>query len=192
MGDYASGSLTPGRRCSHETRPSLVPALVTGLVVLACERTPTSLPLESANPQIRASASIRGYNQIVPFTTWQFIPCAAGGAGEVVDFTGSLHLLLHQVVSASGHVAYKVQQQSQSMRGIGQTTGDKYQGQWVHTNTWTYQHIPYPSEDEVVSVEHFVGPGPGNNFSVRWTFHYTANPDDIVTVDLLKESTECK
>ena len=55
-----------------------------------------------------------------------FIPCAAGGAGEVVDLVGPLHTLVSFTINGnkvSGYTHF----QPQEIVGVGETTGVKYQ-----------------------------------------------------------------
>src|SRR5262249_59071292 len=59
-----------------------------------------------------------------------FIPCAAGGAGEVVDLTGPLHTLVSFTINennASGFFHF----QPQGITVTGETTGAKYQATGV-------------------------------------------------------------
>src|SRR5260370_34501035 len=67
----------------------------------------------------------------VPVNIPVFIPCAAGGAGELVVLQGNLHVLLRFTVSASGTIHAAMHFQPQGISGVGQTTGDKYQGTGV-------------------------------------------------------------
>jgi hypothetical protein len=55
-----------------------------------------------------------------------FVPCAAGGAGELVDLSGPLHTLITFTINGN-NVSGKTHFQPQGIRGIGETTGDKYQ-----------------------------------------------------------------
>src|SRR5437016_9276248 len=54
-----------------------------------------------------------------------FIPCAAGGAGEVVDLTGPLHTLISFTINGN-NVSGFFHFQPQSISGTGETTGAKY------------------------------------------------------------------
>src|SRR5688572_27059359 len=64
-------------------------------------------------------------NEVVPFATTVFVPCANGGAGEFVDLEGSLHIVTHLTVNGNGFSA-KTHYQPQGVSGVGQTTGDQY------------------------------------------------------------------
>jgi hypothetical protein len=59
-----------------------------------------------------------------------FVPCAAGGAGEVVDLSGPLHTLISSTVNGNNVSGY-FHFQPQGLSGTGETTGDKYQATGV-------------------------------------------------------------
>ena len=54
-----------------------------------------------------------------------FIPCAAGGIGEVVDLSGPLHTLISATVS-NNDVSGKFHFQPQGISGVGEVSGVKY------------------------------------------------------------------
>src|SRR5262244_125200 len=53
-----------------------------------------------------------------------FVPCAAGGAGEIVDLSGPLHTLVTFTINGN-NVSGKFHFQPQGIRGVGETTGNK-------------------------------------------------------------------
>ena len=59
-----------------------------------------------------------------------FVPCAAGGAGELVDLSGPLHTLITFTINAN-NVSGTAHFQPQGLSGTGETTGDKYQATGV-------------------------------------------------------------
>src|SRR6187200_1380869 len=67
----------------------------------------------------------------LPIALEVFVPCAAGGAGEVVSLSGTLHRLFHLTFDANGAIHAKFQDQPQRLSGIGQSTGAAYQGTGV-------------------------------------------------------------
>src|SRR3989442_10493065 len=60
-------------------------------------------------------------NLEVPLAISVLVPCANGGAGEVVDVSGTLHVLLHFTLSDSGRVTLKEHFQPQGASGVGGT-----------------------------------------------------------------------
>src|SRR5215467_14299325 len=66
-----------------------------------------------------------------------FVPCAAGGAGEIVDLSGPLHTLLTFTINnnnANGVIHF----QPQRISGTGETTGLKYQAAGVTSTSFTF------------------------------------------------------
>src|SRR5436305_13448528 len=55
-----------------------------------------------------------------------FVPCAAGGAGELVDLSGPLHTLITFTINGN-NVTGTAHFQPQGLPGPGETTGDQYQ-----------------------------------------------------------------
>ena len=70
-------------------------------------------------------------NVSVPVNIPVFIPCAAGGTGELVVLSGDLHVLARFTRSKSGGVHAAAHFQPQGISGVGQTTGEKYQATGV-------------------------------------------------------------
>src|SRR2546425_13102451 len=65
-------------------------------------------------------------NVSVPVNIPVFIPCAAGGTGDLVVLS-DLHVLVRFTRSKSGGVHAAAHFQPQGISGVGQTTGEKYQ-----------------------------------------------------------------
>src|SRR5438105_2677209 len=53
-----------------------------------------------------------------------FVPCAAGGAGEIVDLSGPLHILITFTINGN-NVSGTAHFQPQGIVGTGETTGDR-------------------------------------------------------------------
>src|SRR5438067_11145514 len=71
-----------------------------------------------------------------------FVPCAAGGAGEIVDLSGPLHILITFTINGN-NVSGTAHFQPQGIVGTGETTGDKYQANGVTKETslkFSFQH----------------------------------------------------
>src|SRR5947208_17028222 len=66
-------------------------------------------------------------NVSVPVNIPVFIPCAAGGTGELVVLSGDLHVLVRFTRSKSGGVHAAADFQPQWLSGVGQRTREKYQ-----------------------------------------------------------------
>ena len=83
----------------------------------------------------------------------------------------------------------KVQFQPQDLSGVGQITGDKYQGTGV-----SHWHSNVKVGENYTLVENFriIGQGSGNNYLVHITFHFTVNANGILTVWVDNFREECK
>src|SRR5436189_5792860 len=64
-------------------------------------------------------------NDVSDINLTVFVPCAAGGAGELVDLSGPLHTLITLTISGN-NVSGTAHFQPQGLSGSGETTGDKY------------------------------------------------------------------
>lgn len=126
---------------------------------------------------------------IAPFTP--FVPCANGGAGELVDFTGDLHVLFSFTINAN-HVSGKAHFQPQGVSGVGLVTGDKYQAAGVTQEHFEGNLINGQFTDTFVNNFRLIGKGPGNNFLVHENFHVTINANGDVTAFVDNFSIDCK
>lgn len=125
----------------------------------------------------------------VPVNIPVFIPCAAGGAGELVVLQGNLHVLLRFTVSANGTIHTAAHFQPQGISGVGQTTGDKYQGTGVTQDEF---NATVGHEETFIDNFRIIGQGNGNNFLVHQTFHITFNANGTVTAFVNMLSVDCR
>src|SRR5207249_8670102 len=70
------------------------------------------------------------FNDTTDINLTVFVPCAAGGVGEVVDLSGPLHTLISFTINGN-NVSGKFHFQPQGLSGTGETTGEKYQATGV-------------------------------------------------------------
>lgn len=145
----------------------------------------------TANIQVSQNAHATTFidNVQVPIDISVFVPCAAGGVGEIVNLSGTLHMVFHTTTDASGGFHSTSLSQPQGVSGTGLTTGDKYQGTGETQSTFNGK---VGSEFTFVSNFKIIGQGPGNNFLVHENFHVTVNPNGEVTVFVDNFSFECK
>ena len=118
-----------------------------------------------------------------------FIPCAAGGAGELVDFSGTLHVLVHSTLDGSGGFHAKTHFQPQGVTGVGLTTGDIYQG-----TGGTQNQFNGSVGEESTFVDNFrlIGHGPDNNLLLHEMLHATVNANGVATASVSNFSVECR
>jgi hypothetical protein len=120
-----------------------------------------------------------------------FIPCADGGAGEVVDLNGPLHTLISFTINgnnASGYFHF----QPQGITGTGETTGLKYQATGITQESFKSSLQNGQANFTFVNNFRIIGQGPGNNFLVHETMHLTINADGTLTVSFDNLTVDCK
>jgi hypothetical protein len=76
-------------------------------------------------------------NVSVPLATSTFVPCANGGAGEVVTLTGSLHILATETLDSAGGVHGTLSFNPQGVSGVGSVSGAGYRGTGETLSTFT-------------------------------------------------------
>jgi len=121
-----------------------------------------------------------------------FVPCAAGGAGELVDLSGPLHTLITFSINGN-NVSGTAHFQPQGLSGTGETTGDKYQATGVTKDT-SFKVSFQNGQAQQTFVNNFriIGTGPGNNYLVHEVAHITFNADGTLTVFHDSFSIDCK
>ena len=130
-------------------------------------------------------------NESNPIVLSFFVPCAAGGAGEIVDLSGNLHTLITETINGN-NVSGVMHFQPQSVSGTGETTGLKYQATGVTQTSFKMSFQNGQANMTFVNRFDVIGQGPGNNFTVHETAHITFNADGTVTVFFDNFSVECK
>ena len=120
-----------------------------------------------------------------------FIPCAANGAGEIVDLIGPLHTLISLTINGN-NVSGKFHFEPQAISGIGEITGDKYQATGVTQETFKTSFQNGQANLTFINNFRIIGQGPGNNFLVHESLHMNINADGTVTVFHDNFSIECK
>ena len=137
----------------------------------------------------QAKATVFTDNVQIPINLFVFVPCAAGGAGEDVDLSGTLHVLFRTTFDSRGGFHSKFHFQPQGVSGTGLTTGDKYQATGVTQGT---DNGKVGFESTFVNNFRIIGQGPGNNFLVHGNFHFTINANGEVTAFVDNFRVECK
>ena len=129
-------------------------------------------------------------NDFVPFAQVVFVPCANGGAGEVVLISGTLHIQQHITIN-DNRANVKIHFQPQGATGVGLTTGDTYNAVGV---TQEQDSIPITNgafEFTFINNFRIIGPGPDNNLQVHQTVHTTVNANGDVTSTVDNTSIDC-
>jgi len=120
-----------------------------------------------------------------------FVPCADGGVGETVDLSGPLHTLISFTINGN-NVSGKMHFQPQGISGTGESTGDKYQATGVTQESFKNSLQNGQANDTFINNFRIIGQGPGNNFLVHETLHFTINANGTTTVSHDNFSVDCK
>jgi hypothetical protein len=153
----------------------VMPILILGLTFL-------SLSVQPAQAEVQTNIK-------VPVTIGVFIPCAAGGEGEVVFLTGNLHVLLRFTMDQAGGIHAASHFQPQGISGVGQATGLKYQATGVTQDEF---NAKVGVEETFINNFRIIGQGPGNNFLLHENFHITFNANGVPTTSVDNFSVDCR
>jgi hypothetical protein len=186
---------TPKNLFMHKNRMNFNPAfaLVIGLCVLLFSSCSKDISLSNAtrNPDEKAAAFQFTDNVSVPIDLIDFIPCANGGVGEEVQFSGILHILFHVTENENGFTV-KTHYQPQGVKGIGAVTGDVYNATGVTQDTQSGRFINGSYTYNYTNNYKLIGPGPDNNWLVHENYTITLNANGTITVELDNYSIDCK
>jgi hypothetical protein len=140
-------------------------------------------------PSLAAASGGVEENFRIPIDLFVLVPCANGGAGEVIAMSGNLHVLFNILADGNGGFHLKSHSQPQGISGAGQVTGAKYQAVGV---TQEHQNVTAGANLTYVNNFRMIGQGPGNNFQVHETFHVTINANGQLTVSHGALRVTCK
>jgi hypothetical protein len=137
-----------------------------------------------------ANAAVQ-VNDTTEISLTVFIPCAASGAGEIVDLSGPLHTLISFTINGNNVSGYS-HFQPQGISGTGETTGTKYQATGVTQESFKSSLQNGQANFTYVNNFRIIGQGPGNNYLVHETMHMTINANGTATVFHDNFSIDCK
>ena len=127
----------------------------------------------------------------VPFASQAFVACANGGDGELIDLSGTLHIVTHTTEDANGGLHTYFHFQPQGATAVGQVTGDIYRAVGVTQQSMNIHSSGFPVTQTFVNNFRMIGPGPGNNLQFHQTMHVTIDANGTTTVDFDKPSINC-
>jgi hypothetical protein len=119
-------------------------------------------------------------NQHVSVAYAGYVPCANGGAGELLTGTIDVHDLASETVNGNS-VAWRFAFERHGEL-VGQVTGDTYRVAGVEHGAYTQSLDNEHSTLAYVNRYQLIGPGPGNNLMVRETAHITIDAGENVVV----------
>ena len=127
---------------------------------------------------VTAAQAEVGTNEHVSLAYAGFVPCANGGAGEILSGTIDVHNLITSTVN-DNHASDKFQFQPHGSM-IGAITGDTYRVTGVTQGTSSDNLLDGHYTLTYVNNFRLIGPGPGNNLLVHEIAHITRNGDDVI------------
>lgn len=149
----------------------------------------TLLAFALAGPAFAQALAITT-NDFVPFAQVNLVPCANGGAGELVLIQGTLHIQQHITINGN-RATIKSHFQPQGAGGTGLTTGDSYNAVGETQEVDTLALTAGATEFTFTNNFRLIGQGPGNNLQVHQLVHVTINADGTVTTVVDNTSVEC-
>ena len=161
-----------------------------------CDFTPPSPPFFGAQGNITVMTPGETSFTDVEVVEWTdfpvFVPCALDGAGEMVYLSGTFHNLFHVTEDRAGGTTIRYQLNPQNVTGVGETSGDTYQGTGGSGghSLFTISGVPYT--DTFVDNFRIIGQGSGNNLLVNVRGHFTVNARGDVTVSNFEFSESCR
>ena len=128
-------------------------------------------------------------NEFVPFAQAALVPCANGGAGEIVLVEGTLHVQNHLTIN-NNRLSLKTHFQPQGAEGTGTVTGDKYRATGV-TQEQDSTGVIGASEFTFVNNFRIIGSGPDNNLQVHQLIQITIDANNIIRTNVINTTIDC-
>ena len=136
---------------------------------------------------ITSSAMAQASSTRVPFTQFQFVPCA----GEVVEISGTLHIVSRTTVDNTGGTHIKIHSQPQGATGEGLLSGDLYRGGGVTQVTINTNSGGLPFSATFINNFGLIGRGPVPDLHVHQTIHLTINENGEITANISETRITC-
>lgn len=166
---------------------SIAGTLILATLFITCKKETTGIV--SSSQQLSAKATTFTSNEKQPVDAIVFVPCANNGAGENVELTGNLHILIHTTLNGNNfNTKYHVQ--PQGISGVGLTTGIRYHGSGV-----TQQKIKGSLKNEKymeTDINNFKIVGHGVNYKIHENIHIVVNANGETTATADNFSSDCK
>jgi len=127
-------------------------------------------------------------NVSVPLATSTFVPCANGGAGEVVNLTGSLHILATVTFDSAGGVHGTLLFNPQNVSGVGSVSGAGYRGTGETLSTFSGN---VGAVSSLVNNFRIIGAGGAASLQVHENIAVVVNANGTVTTSIDHVSVTC-
>jgi hypothetical protein len=127
-------------------------------------------------------------NGSVPLATSAFVPCANGGAGEVVNLTGSLHILATLTLDSAGGFHGTLLFNPQDVSGVGSLSGAGYRGTGATLSTFSGK---VGAVSTLANNFRIIGAGGAPNLQVHENVAVVVNANGTVTTSVDHVSVTC-
>jgi len=127
----------------------------------------------------------------VPVDSRLFLPCANGGTGEVVHFTGTILGVSSSSADGAGGLHTVSVEVEQGVQGVGETTGRRYVEHFVNlflSGTGSGGFPLVSTQQEIYRVD---SAGRGFDSLIRIRNHTTINANGETTVAFDESTMEC-
>jgi hypothetical protein len=148
--------------------------VITGALMVAVLLAVTAVPTLAGGAPVVT-------NEVVPISGTSEVPCANGGAGEVVAFSGEMHMLVGQVPNEDGGITLIWNQNAMGITGVGLTTGTQYRVAGMHHGTQTVQASGAGTISTIDNML-FVAAGPGNTLRAHVVEQVRIEPDGTTVI----------
>lgn len=176
-------------------------ALALTLFVTACDAAPTApraaATAETAAPTADIAATAADGNADVwrdhyryPINQLRWVPCANGGAGELVRVTGTIHTRTQINSLDSGGWRIAIHYNGHGLRGEGRTTGAQYV---ANTADGGMLNITDGATTQLFTSRfRMIGRGGADKFFYTFTDRYTVDANGEMRVEVFDERIECR
>jgi hypothetical protein len=127
-------------------------------------------------------------NVSVPLATSTFVPCADGGAGEIVNLTGNLHILATVTFDSAGGVHGTLLFNPQAVSGVGSVSGVAYRGTGGTLSTFTGN---VGAVSTLVNNFRIVGAGGAGSLQVHENVALVVDANGTLTASIDHVSVTC-
>ena len=167
--------------------------LLVALTIAGCQDNPVSALGDTVAEAPTAHAATAMTSSVrEPFEGEFFSPCGNGGAGELITFSGTIHIVSRTTVDVQGGAHITLRSNVQGAEGVGQTTGDVYRGTGMSSSVTNTNPGGLPYTGTFVNNFRLIGQGPGTSLHVHEVVHFTINENGELTAEVTNVSTECR
>ena len=139
-----------------------------------------------------AAATAKTTSISIDITRDVFVPAPCGGAtGEIVALSGSLHILTITTINGN-RSNIQVKFDPQGVSGVGQITGNTYQGVGSTQRTIISDNDSFPMELIQVNNFNIIGHGSDPNAKEHDLVHITVNANGETTASIDSSSIICQ